>query len=82
MDISAIIFLSSIGLNLACMVYIVSQGAKAIIWLFKFLRDEDEGMYMSQNYRCKKCGLKFWHCEETPEEGQGKLSVQDCVPDR
>lgn len=42
MDISAMVFLSSISIHLACTVYIVSQGAKAVVWLFKFMRDEDK----------------------------------------
>lgn len=42
MDISAIVFLSCIQINLACLVYIASQGAKAIVWFFSFLKEDDK----------------------------------------
>ena len=43
MDISGTILLMSIAINTACTVYVISQGAKAVIWVLKFFMDEHEG---------------------------------------
>lgn len=55
MDISAILFLSCIQINLACLVYIASQGTKAIVWLFSFMKDDDKEENACHCSRCKNC---------------------------
>lgn len=42
MDYTATLFVTCLGLNFACTVYVISQGIKGMVWVFNLLTKDDD----------------------------------------